>query len=588
METDQQEVNIEDFSKERGVYDSIIGEWSTEKNKCAERRKFRKNRRNVDEERTKGTILKDETIIPDRTIDTNIRRGKVPYVNYVVSAKRTLIITDNNNPDTDTEPLELWFTRGMHFPQWKTPWLKLLDAVQTHGGCGAEVVYDTSKPFNCAIEYIPRNALIFPLKTKDLQACPRLLRLYKITVLQLEEMAETYEFDESVVAKLKEKYKARYDMLDIYRILSKKGGIVYSSWYSQENTDGWLRKPAVHQIGLFDYDPEMVQSMQQMPEWEQIRSQIAKPLALSMYPIFWFTFDVTEDEEILNESGRVALDLHVQEALTSLLSSTVNAAYRASNLYPTAENMPGDDPKLGELGMLKPGIISSRKIVLNQFPWPQPVILAVMQAMDIRKAQEAGNQDFAAVARKDANKTKYEMELANSQSEEQSAIGLTVFSTPYLDVCALCFLIATHQAIFGLCSPPTHPELLYLDYNLQPAGDIEVLKRQEDKENAKQFYGLIKGTPMAETLLKFLFERFFPDQIDAWDEAVQISNKTNELKQTLVQLISILQATPTDELTPDQQSGLGAVLAHAQQLVAEPNDAMSTGDIGGPAPTNPQ
>lgn len=571
--TENQEVEVLDFTKEKGIVDQLISSFNDERTKCTERRKLRENRKNVAEMRANKELLEDETCIPDRTIDTNIRRSRTPYISYVMQAERTLVMTDINEPNYDTESLELWFTRGMHYPGWKTPWLRLIDAMHTHGGVAMEVCYDSTKPFNVGLEYIPRNELLIPETTRDIQKCPRLLRRYDLTMVGLDEMAAKFEFDPAALKEIKEKYKQRTDNCTIYRIYSKQDNAVFVTWYSQDFTSGWLKDPKPLEIGLFDIDFNMLHQMAMQPGWLDIAPNFAQPLLLKNYPIFWFKLDETEDEEVLKCQGRVALDLQTQEAMTSLLSSTVNACWRASNLYPTAENIPGDNPALGELGPIKPGVISSRKIILNQFPWPQNTILAVMQAMDMRKTQESGNTDFAAVARQDANKTKYEMELANKQANELGSVGLTVFSTPYLDTYGLAFLIAQHQALYGLCIPPVNFECLFRNYNLQPAGDIEIIKREKDKDNAKAFFEVVRGTPMANAILKFLFAKFFPDQMDEWEEMMNEEGKMQQLTQLVQQMTNVLQSIPVDDLTPDQQSGLQSIIAAAQNMVGASPDA---------------
>src|SRR5690349_691431 len=83
-----------DYSTEQGKINTLIGAWSDEENNCKRRRELRQNKRSVAEEIQKETILEDETIIPDRTISSNIRRSKTGYNNYVTQSKRVLIITD--------------------------------------------------------------------------------------------------------------------------------------------------------------------------------------------------------------------------------------------------------------------------------------------------------------------------------------------------------------------------------------------------------------------------------------------------------------------------------------------------------------
>ena len=599
-----------DFSKEKAKYDLIITDWTAEAEKTAVRRELCANKRNVLQEQNDKKILSDETIIPDRTIDLNIRRGSTQYVQFVTKARRLLIMTNNQEPQKPTESLELWFTRGMRYPKWKIAWFKLIDSMMLHGGSALEVVYDPSKPFNCGIEVIPRARLLMPLKTTDIQANPCLLRSYDITTIQLDEFAERYGFNSVAVKAIRDRYTDQTVFRTVYRILSKKDGIVYNAWYSQDYSTGLLRDYRIHDIGLYEgITPEIAAAALQsdwnekrmkvitpspmqmemipdpmmenipglsgmsevLPSLQEQRSTtelILAPMKLKEYPISWFSYSITEVEELLEEQGRASLDLHVQEALTHLLTNTVNSSTRASAIYGSAKLEPGQDAGLQELGKIKPGVILSRDITFFQPPWPSAIILSVLQALDVRKANESGNTDFAATARKDANKTATEMQLATEQSVEQAGIKTEMFSSAFLDTYALCFLVATHQAIFLLCDRPSDPSLLFGSYNLQPAGDIEIVKREEDKNNAKEFFNIIRGTPAADKLLVFLLEHFFPDQAEEWTAALNQGSKD----QLILAMTEVLQTIPRDELSSEQSEQLDSIISAAQSMVATPDN----------------
>lgn len=581
-----------DFPKEKEKYDRVISDFNEENTKIKVRREIRENRKNVLEERQKKTILKDETIIPDRTVNTNIRIGRAPYVNYITQAKRILIITPIDTPDISVETLELWFSRGMKYPDWKFPWIRLVDCMHTHGGAALEVMYDVEKPFNVTIEYIARDSLIFPKKTRYLQGVPHLLRKYELTTLQLEEFSASYAFDPSITKEILDKHLKNDEFITVYRALCKKQGMVYNSWYSQECDRNYLRAPQLHDIGLFDFDPSVLQTPSPIsgqplylsPEWDIIKKQLAKPLPLKQYPIIWFPYELTENETLIEGQGRVALDVHVQEALTHLLTNTVNATRRASSFYPCLKNDPTQDNTNIELQPIEPGVVYPRELAQYQPNWPNNIILAVMQAMRVEKSQEAGHSDFAAMARKDANKTATEMQLATDQAQSNMSTDMDIYSSPVLKTWALCFNVACHQAIFGLCKRPSHPDLLIGDYNLAPAGDVEVVKRAEDKQNAKEFFNIVQGTPAAEKILSFLIERFFPDQADAWLQALAGPDKD----AIIMQLLSVLQTIPTDELAPDQQSALAALIQSASSVVSPGNNSNTAPISGAPQPANPQ
>lgn len=611
-----------DYSKETQRLQQLIAAWSSEADNCQRRREMRQNKKSVQEERMKQTILEDETIIPDRTIASNIKRSKVAYDNYITQSKRVLIITDVEEPQQSIETLELWYTRGMRYPGWKKPYFKLIDSMHVHGGSPMEVVYDPEKPMNVALEYIPRHELIIPLKTRNIQACPRILRQFEVTATQLEEFSLIYNFAPDIVKDLYERFQNKDEYIRIYRVLMKIQGLVYNAWYSKEADKNWLRPPVLHDVGLFDFDPAqllqpvpvgppqmpqvlpmdgtmmngpmMAPQPPQMvplflsPQWATLRQQFMKPSPLHNYPIYWFPFQITECEEVLDEQGRVSMDLHVQEAMTSLLSDTVNGSHRAAGLYPCVENEPGGDPNLLELGPVKHGVIMSRRIILNQFPWPQPVILPVMQALKVGNADQSGQTDFAATARKDANKTATEMELATNQANAVQISDMDAFSDPYLQMNALAFNVACHQAIFQLCKRPPEPQYLIGDYNLQSASDTEVVKRLEDKNNAKEFFNIVKGTPMADKLLTFLIERYFPDQSQEWNAVLQQPDKN----AVIAQLIQVLEQIPQHDLDPNTRLHLNSLIATARGLAGAPTDqpipgAVAANEAESSGPSNP-
>ena len=627
-----------DFTKEQDAYKVLIADWIDEDKKVTKRREIRRNRRNVDEEQQKGTILKDETIIPDRTVDTNIRQCRSPYVSYVTQARKPLIVTEIGKPDLSVEPLELWFARGMHYPEWKYPWIKLADAMLMHGGATMEVIYDTDLPLHVGFEYIPRDRLLFDPKCEGLQGQPRLLRKYVWTLMELEEYGEEYGFDPDAIKFLISNQTKTKKPVDVYKVFCKKKGVVYIAWYCRDYDKNWLKPPEPHNIGLMDFDPKVVSQLEggvplfMSDQWTQqppeptpsmmeaddpgmmhspqgqammaqmagmagqiapqiaqmvpLSVQFAKPLLLRRYPLIWFPYELTEDAVLLESQGRVALDVHEQEALTHLLTNTVNATRRASQFFPYRKNDPTHDVNAAEMQTLEHGVVFPFEMGVFQPTWPQPIILAVQQAMRTNKAQETGNTDYAAVARKDANKTATELEMAQNKSQMNVTTEMDIYSSPVLDAYALAFLIAEHQAVFNQVERPTHPELLLGNYNLVPGGYVEVVKREEDKQNAKEFFNIVKGTPAAEKILTFLIKRFFPDQADEWIAAISGPDKDG----IIIQLINMLQGVMNDlgpSLPPDQRAALTNIIAAASSVVAPRNDSTISPSPGGGVTANP-
>ena len=74
------ELNYLDESK---IFNHLDADHKEEITRVDRRRELRKNRISLKEIRDKGQILSDELVIPDRTIDTNIRQQKSPYTNGI-------------------------------------------------------------------------------------------------------------------------------------------------------------------------------------------------------------------------------------------------------------------------------------------------------------------------------------------------------------------------------------------------------------------------------------------------------------------------------------------------------------------------
>jgi len=156
------------FHTARTHLERIINEWKTEVTATEERRKLRKVDVNVQEERANKKLDPDETLIPVRTIESNISKEQPPYVNYLINSRRLCVFNCISDPDQDAQLLENEFTRGMTYTDWVIPFYKCIDGSQAHGSACVEVVYDEKKPLNVGIEYIPHDELYYPMSVRDL------------------------------------------------------------------------------------------------------------------------------------------------------------------------------------------------------------------------------------------------------------------------------------------------------------------------------------------------------------------------------------------------------------------------------------
>ena len=203
----------------------IVDDWREEVNDTEQRRKLRKVEVDVEALRQKGELDEDETFIPVRMIDNNIIREQPPYINYLKNSRRLAIFECLDNPTLDNDLLEQAFTKVSTYTNWETPYFKCIDGAQAHGWDSVEVVFDSSKPGNFAIEHIGHDKLLFPRSAIDLQQSPRVIRCYDVTILQLQKFVTSYSFDVEQVNAIRRTRKEtakENETIRIYKLFFKK------------------------------------------------------------------------------------------------------------------------------------------------------------------------------------------------------------------------------------------------------------------------------------------------------------------------------------------------------------------------------
>ena len=579
---------LKNFQYYQNIITGTLADWQPEIQKIDERRKVRANRKNVEEERQKKTILSDETIIPDRTVDFNVRAQKALYTDFLQKSRRILIFNAPEDFPLELQDgrlkLETSFTEGMRYNRWKSPWFKTFDATCLHGAAYAEVVFDTSKPFNCGIEYISRGNLIYSRNLKSLQSAELILREYELTYIEIEGLSKRYNFVPEAMNTLQQTASAGTRgvgtvLLKIYKIYLKRDGIVYTSWYSPTYTNGFMAEEKKLELGIFQIDNDTLMAIitaglplpQSLPP--------ATPQDITFYPIFPLRYDELEDEVILDVQGRAALDIQVQEALTHTMTATVNGAIRASQFYPTIEPTPGEPVTNKEIGPLKHGVILSRAFKLQSMPWPNPIIMTVIQALSVRNQNSMGRTDFAALTRDDTEKTATEIAAAQKQSNSLSAMQVSLLADMIVDVYNLCYLIARSQTIYGLCRRKltTDLRLLAYDWIFTSAGDTEVMQREEKKQAFKEVWMILKDTPAAIPVLCDILRVLFPEEANTWIQA--LNGPKDQMLAMLSEGLAAASETMFANGLIDQQQ-----LAQTNELVTTAQQMAGGPGNGGPRP----
>lgn len=575
------------FEQRKTQITRMISDWREEKERVDLRRKLRKNRKNVKEMRDKEQLLEDETVIADHTIDSNIASEKAAYMQYLETSRTLLTFTPrplNSIPREMCTLLEESFTLGARYDRWKIPWYKIIDGTCLHGCIGFEVVFDLSKPLHFAIDYIRREHFIYPKTLTELDKCDMFLRVYEYPVAQFEEWLRTDSgFDRRMLADIVERYKERRnDLVEIYKVYIKEDGVIKSGWYSELPTSGntWLKAPEPHYIGMMK---EVVES----PDVAAVMSGLVSPEPAITYepvpcvdfPFVLFKYTETEDELVLEIPGRAAQDIYTQEAITSLLTSTVNGAKRASGLYVGNKPDPGSSPNNSTV-TLEHGRVINGELSFFQPAWPNNIALSITQMLSTRNQQQQGRVDFAAMNRQDTAKTATELNAASTQAAMLGSVKVSLLADAITRAYATGWAIARSQALAGQIEIMAEfpPEILKHDYTLTPSGDVEVIKRQEKLMRMKEFFSVLANTPAAVPFLKYLIKQAFPEEAGELIAALDVGNKDAVITELALVLEKLIPSLP-----PNEQQQLQQIISSARSVVVGP--ANTSGVSAGGAPS---
>lgn len=571
----------------------MVSDWREEKERVDLRRKLRKNRKNVKEMRDKEQLLEDETVIADHTIDSNIASEKAAYTQYLETSRTLLTFTPrplNSIPRELCTLLEESFTLGARYDRWKIPWYKIIDGTCLHGCIGFEVVFDLSKPLHFAIDYIRREHFIYPKTLTELDKCDMFLRVYEYPVAQFEEWLRTDSgFERRMLADIIERYKdRRNELIEVYKVYIKEDGVIKSGWYceSQLSSTTWLKAPSPHYIGMMKEvvsTPSVTEVLSGMAENEPIVTY--EPVPCVDFPFVLFKYTETEDELVLEIPGRAAQDIYTQEAITSLLTSTVNGAKRASGLYVGNKPDPGSSPNNSTV-TLEHGRVINGELSFFQPAWPNNIALSITQMLSTRNQQQQGRVDFAAMNRQDTAKTATELNAASTQAAMLGSVKVSLLADAIVRAYSMGWAIARSQALAGQIEIMAEfpPEILKHDYTLTPSGDVEVIKRQEKLMRMKEFFGVLANTPAAVPFLKYLIKQAFPEEAGELIAALDVGNKDAVITELALVLEKIIPSLP-----PNEQQQLQQIVSSARSVVVGPANTggISAGGAASGGPPNP-
>ena len=509
---------------------------------AVENRNSRKLDINVEAERADGHLDEDEFLVPAHIIDTNIRREQSKYVAYVTGSRRSAIFTSITEPTTATGELERDFTDKTRYPGWQVPLFKIIDGMQLHGYSIAEVQFDEDKSGHFAVEAVNYEDFGFPADTRDIQACEMLVHRHYFTALQLRDMVDNDDFNEDIVDILLNEnpdgegvnYVDVESLYEIEKVMFKHEGKVFVAWSCCKKSDDWLRDPRPLYLGRRD--------------GETLQDEVD-------YPYVIFPYTILEDSAIQNATGRAFADRTVQETITSLMSSFVTAHRRAANFYFAKDNEDPNNTNVQTSVRFQPGALIDANIRQFQLTPPDTSMVSAIQSLMSQNAQEQSQINYAAMNRKDSRKTATEVQAASSEAQQLSSTQVSLFSIALKDVYEWCWRIYQSRVIAGALRPAASIDLfLNHKFNIKPAGDVDVIERQEKSQKMMMAWQVVAQTPLAPVFLQNMMRLMFPDEGESYAKMLQIGDQKDQLLQQLMQVVnSLIVDQQTGQLTEEAQ-----------------------------------
>jgi len=559
--------NYKNYTEASTNIHKLVGICDQQHVTAQDQRQQRRLNIDLDLERRDGYLSPDEIYIPTHIIDTNIRREQAKYVSYIVNSRRTAVFSSSTDPSFNTGPLERDFTERSRYDGWQVPLFRTIDCMQLHGYCVAEVQFDDTKPGHFAVESVNYEDIAFPDDTRDIQACGMLVHRHYFTREQLLDMVKTREFSKEQVESLvgEPVDEQTESLFKVEKVMFRDNGIVQVGWSCVAKSNDWLRKPRPLFLGKRDAEGEIYESE---------------------YPYVVFHYMIAEDMTIKNCVGRAFLDKHVQEAVSSMMSSFVTAHRRASNFYFAKD---ADDPNQSNEQtnvQFVPGALIDSNIKQFQLSPPNSSMLSAIQAMVSQNSQEQSQMNYAAMNRQDSRKTATEINTATAEAQMLSATQVALFSIAIKRIYEKCFDIYSSRVLDGLIEP-TIALSYFTDhkYNMKPAGDSDVVERQEKAGKMLQVWPVIQqNSALAVDYMKDMLSMLFPDEAPKYLQKMQEDTSRAQLMQQMMTIIQSLIIDPqTGQMTEEAQP-------HAQQLQAlqQQVQALSGGNPQGAGGASPQ
>lgn len=570
-------------------------------------RKLRYSEVDIEVERNAGKIAPDELYIPLHVIDTNIRREQASYIQFIAQSPRAVVLENEDDDSADMSLLEKDLTKKLRFKGWKKVEFACIDGFQANAYGIQEVVQDLDEPGDLSDEFVQFGDFAFVADTRDLQKCEIISRAYYFTRTQLVDLKkkqdwDTIQLDKIINAEPNDEQTNIYSgtvtinrsLYKIFKVMFRKQGIVYVAWAGPKSADDWLRKPrqlfvgrrklneevnkgwqeyqqALKQSaasaagGLLPNVPTIQQSKPQTPTPEQFGikdpqhlQQLKDGLPASdedyetSYPYFLFPYLITENNTIASLKGRIFLDQDTQNAASSLMSSTLTQARRASGLYFSKDTTdPNADFMMQKNIFFKTGALINGKVSQFSLTPPQPSMFTAIQTLISQNQQETSQVNFAETNKQaDSRKTAKAIEASESQQQQLSGVQVTLYSEALREKYEYKVGIIKSRVAAGVIQikNPVVKQLYAQDFVVRPAGDVDVVEKDNLLKSMKEAWPVVQQTGCAMQFLSDLLEMEFPNQAPKYIQAMQQQMQQQQSQQAQQQqhVNEILQQTASN------------------------------------------
>jgi hypothetical protein len=550
-------INTSDYSKLENKLKNIVSVMDTLQSRSTVARKMRYTEVDIEVERAAGRIAPDEVFVPQHIVDTNIRREQASYIQYITQSNRACILQDVNEPSSDTTLLERDLTNRIRYNDWQIPMFACVDGFQQNGYGVIEQLFDTTKPGNISYDFVQLGDFGMPLDTKDVQEAEIIARNYyfsKTALLAMAAPGSEWEFDMVQVKRVTDVEPSATDdistssgdrsLYKIQKVMFRIDGIVQVAWSCEGRCDDWIRQPRPLFIGRKQQAPQQAVNIPLLGG----RSIPLPPQYVDKYetdyPYFIFPYLISENNTVDKLKGRVYLDQDTQTAATSLLSSFCTAHRRASGLYFSKDTSdPNDDTAMQKNVFLKTGALINAKISQFQLSPPSSDMVSAVQMLVTSNQAETSKVNFAAQNRKDSRKTATEISASTQEAASLSTVQVVLYSTSLKKLYTSSFMVIKSRVAAGLILVTPDLQALYSkEYSVRPAGDTDVIERQQLVNAMMAAWPVIQQTPIAQAFLMDLLAKMFPDQAPKYIKIIQDSIAQQQSAQAQQQQMMMQQA----------------------------------------------